>query len=74
MISDLTLYVISLVEGPSEEARAIFQLLHDEGTPTMIVFTKRDLVTAERAASVIASVRQLAEASGVSAGSCLGFC
>ena len=52
---------------------AIFQLLHDEGTPTMIVFTKRDLVTAERAASVIASVHQLAETSGVSAGSCLGF-
>ena len=72
MISDLTLYVISLVEGPSEEARTIFQLLH-EGTPTMIVFTKRDLVTAERAASVIASVHQLAETSGVSAGSCLGF-
>ena len=68
MISDLTLYVISLVEGPSGEAHAIFQQLHDEGTPTMIVFTKRDLVTPARASAVVSAVHQLAQVSGVSTG------
>ena len=60
--------MISLVEGPSEEARAIFQQLHDEGTPTMIVFTKRDIATPARAADVVAAVHQLEAMSGVSPG------
>lgn len=61
ILSDLTLYVISLYEGPSDEAHHIFQQLKENGVPVFALFTKTDLVSEERRNQVITQISQLAK-------------
>lgn len=60
--------MISLLEGPSEEARMILQQLSHDAVPVMIVLTKRDLVSAARREEVKLQVASLASEFGVSLG------
>lgn len=60
--------MISLLEGPSEEARMILQQLSHDAVPVMIVLTKSDLVSAERREEVKSQVASLASEFGVSLG------
>ena len=56
----MALYVVSLYEGPSEEARTIFQQMKENKTPVIVVFTKSDLVSEVRRESVKQSILELA--------------
>ena len=60
--------MISLLEGPSEEARMILQQLSHDAVPVMIVLTKSDLVSAARREEVKSQVASLASEFGVSLG------
>lgn len=60
--------MISLLEGPSEEARMILQQLSHDAVPVMIVLTKNDLVSAARREEVKSQVASLASEFGVSLG------
>ena len=60
--------MISLLEGPSEEARMILQQLSHDAVPVMIVLTKSDLVSAARREEVNLQVASLASEFGVSLG------
>ncbi|CBK24525.2 uncharacterized protein [Blastocystis hominis] len=60
ILSDLALYIVSLYEGPSEEARSIFQQMKENKTPVIVVFTKSDLVSNLRRESVKQSILELA--------------
>lgn len=54
------MYVISLFEGPTEEAHTILQQLKENGVPVFLLFTKRDLVDPDREKEVIQQMQQLA--------------
>ena len=61
MLSDLSIYVVSLSEGPSDEARVILSQLKENRVPVVIVFTKSDLVSEDRKNSIQRQLLHLAE-------------
>ena len=61
MLSDLSIYVVSLSEGPSEEARAILSQLKENRVPVVVVFTKSDLVSEDRKNSIRRQLLHLAD-------------
>ena len=61
MLSDLSIYVVSLSEGPSEEARVILSQLKENRVPVVVVFTKSDLVSEDRKNTIRLQLLHLAD-------------